>query len=142
MKRYIFPVKVFIEDTDYSGLVYHANYLNYFERARSTSVEDIGLGISWQLANEIFFLIRSIQIDYLKPARLNDQLEVVSHITEVKKASIVYDQHLRLAHSPDTILCRASVKVVCVNKAMRPCAIPYQGLNAKGLNKIIMGEPE
>lgn len=137
MKRFIFPVKVYIEDTDYTGLVFHANYLNYFERARSTSIEEQGLGIPWQRENDIFFLIHSLQIEYLKPARLNDHLEVVTEVAEIKKASIIYDQHLRLARSPDTILCRARIKIVCVDKTMRPCAIPYQGLNT-----IIMGEPE
>ena len=137
MKEFIYPVKVQIEDTDYSGLVYHANYLNYFERARSASADELGFGLEWQDLHELYFPVRSVEIDYLKPARLNQSLEVVSQVVNVKKASIIYAQHLRLAHSPDTILCRASVKVVCVNKAMRPCAIPYQGLN-----EIIMGEPE
>ncbi|MDR3477905.1 MAG: YbgC/FadM family acyl-CoA thioesterase [Gammaproteobacteria bacterium] len=137
MKQFIFPLKVYIEDTDYSGLVFHANYLNYFERARSESVEILGLGIEWQAQHEIYFPVRSIQIDYLKPARLNNQLEVISQIVNIKKASIIYDQHLRLANSPDTILCKATVKIACVNKHIRPCAIPYSGLH-----EILMGEPE
>lgn len=136
MNSFVFPLKVYIEDTDYAGVVYHSNYLKFFERARSEWAEQLGFGMLWQREQAIYLPVHSIKIDFLKPAKLNDQLEVVSRIIKLKKASLVYDQYLRLCSVPDTILCRAEVKIACVDKSFRPQALP-----SCLLHEIITGEP-
>lgn len=122
--NFVFPIRVYIEDTDFGGVVFHANYLKYFERGRSEMAYAAGFGIEWQRKAGVFFLIRHAHIDYLKPARLWDQLEVVTSVKTVKKASFVYDQHLRFASAPDSILCKADIRIACVDQSIQPCALP------------------
>lgn len=124
MNEFIFPLRVYIEDTDYTGIVYHSNYLKYFERARSEWMLSLGLDLAWQQEHEIYFVIRSATLNYLKPARMSDQVEVVSRISSVKRVSMVFEQHLRLSHAPDTVLCTAEVKVACLDKTSRPTSFP------------------
>jgi tol-pal system-associated acyl-CoA thioesterase len=125
MNEFIFPIKVYIEDTDYGGVVYHSNYLKYFERGRSEWLESLGLGIEWQQEQKLYFPVRVANLDYLKPARLNDKLDVVSKIESMRPASIVFQQYLRPSRTTDTILCKASVTIVCVNQQFRPQALPH-----------------
>ncbi len=124
MNHFIFPLRAYTEDTDYGGVVYHANYLKYFERARSEWAEQLGFGSDWQREQGIYFPVRHVRIDFLKPARLHDQLEVVSEIREIRSASLVYAQHLRLAEAKDTILSKADVRVACVGQDFRPRTLP------------------
>lgn len=124
INEFIYPLRVHIEDTDFSGVVYHSNYLNFMERARSEWAEKLGFGLAWCKQNHILFVVRSAKIDYLKPTRLHEHIEVVSRIKSIRPASIIYDQHLRLAGVEDTILCKAEIKIACVDVDMRPCALP------------------
>lgn len=124
MNEFIFSLRAYIEDVDNSAMVYHANYLKFFERARSEWVEKIGFGIHAQRAEGIYFLVRYANVDYLKSAKLHQHLEVVSRISEIRKASIVFDQRLRLTERPDTILCKAEIKIACVDQNLRPRSLP------------------
>lgn len=124
MQPFIFPLRIYIEDTDCVGIVYHSNYLNYFERARSEQAEHLGFGIAWQRENNIYFTICYANINYLKPARVWEEVEVVTTITRAKGASLIYDQYLRLASVPDSILCKAEIKVACVDTQFKPQALP------------------
>jgi acyl-CoA thioester hydrolase len=126
MLEFVFPLKVYIEDTDYGGVVYHSNYLKFFERARSEWLETIGIDPDWQKEQDCYFVIRAVTIDFLKPAKLNDRVEVLSEIKEVTRTSIIFSQQLRKAQTTDTILCKAEVRVVCVDQTIRPKALPGQ----------------
>ena len=137
MNESLFSLKVYIEDTDYTGLVYHGNYLNFFERARSEWIAELGMGIDWQRKQEIYFVIRSAKIDFYKPARLSDQLQVVTRVSQLKRVSVTFEQHLRLSSRPDTILCTAEVKVACVDSTFKPTSVPRCQLH-----EIMTGEPE
>ncbi|WP_373100702.1 MULTISPECIES: tol-pal system-associated acyl-CoA thioesterase [Pasteurellaceae] len=125
MKIFSFPVRVYYEDTDAGGVVYHARYLHFFERARTEYLR--GLNFSQQtLLHErnIAFVVKSMQIDYCLPARLDDLLRVDTDVTEVKGATILFTQLLR---REDVILCKATVKVACVDLGkMKPTAIPVE----------------
>lgn len=123
-KAHIYPLRVHIEDTDYTGLVYHANYLNFMERARSEWVDSLGLGIAWRENQGIYLVVHSVNIQYLKPARVHEQLEVVTHVKAIRPASMIFEQCLRFAGMPDKILCKAEVRIACVNNDMLPCALP------------------
>jgi len=133
--QFIFPIRVYIEDTDYAGVVYHANYLNYFERARSEWIDQLGYGLDWQKEQQLIFPVRHLEIEYLKPARLNQKLEVLTRVESTRPASIIFDQQLRLAGTKDTILTTAKIKIACVDTAMRPQAVP------QALLATLIGEP-
>ena len=120
----IYPLRVYFDDTDCTGIVYHANYLKFFERARSEWAEQIGLGTDWQRDQKMYFTIRNVKLDYLKPATLHQKIEVVTRISSLRPASLIYDQHLRLAETTDTILCKAEIKVACIDFNLRPRALP------------------
>lgn len=124
MNEFIYPLRVHIEDTDYTGLVYHANYLNFMERARSEWVDALGMGMSWQREQALYFVMHKVDIRFLKPARVHDRLEVVSSLISIRSASLVFDQCLRFADSPDKLLSRAEVKIACVDESMQPRPLP------------------
>ncbi len=89
-----FPIRVYYEDTDAGGVVYHANYLNFFERARTEFLRQYNFSQQELFAKSIAFVVRRIEIDYRFPARLDDLLSVETTISEVKKASIIFKQNL------------------------------------------------
>src|SRR5437868_4962695 len=103
--EYLYPVRVHIEDTDCTGAVYHANYLKFMERARSEWIDELGFGFMEAREHQRQFVVHSLTIQYLKPACVHDQLEVVTVIRELGRASMTFDQHLRLREMPDTVLC-------------------------------------
>ena len=94
------PVRVYYEDTDFSGVVYHASYLRFMERGRSNYLRLLGANqrtLFEEVAKEapgFAFVVRSMQIDFKKPARMDDVLEVVSTTAEVKGASVVIHQQV------------------------------------------------
>ncbi|VVC75296.1 Acyl-CoA thioester hydrolase YbgC [Aquicella siphonis] len=124
MNEHFYPLRVHFEDTDCTGVVYHANYLKFMERARSEWIDSLGIGADWRESAGVHFLVHSLRIQFMQPARLHDRIEVVSRILSVRAASIIFDQCLRLDSMPDKILCRAEIKIACVDKDMLPRAIP------------------
>lgn len=126
MEAFIWPVRVFYEDTDVGGLVYYANYLKYLERGRTEWLRSLGVGQS-ELKKELqlIFVVRSVQIDYKKPALLDDQLEIVTRVSDCRGASLVFEQTVRRAAPAEAELCRAVVKIACLHsESLRPQPIP------------------
>ncbi|SMR99485.1 tol-pal system-associated acyl-CoA thioesterase [Vibrio mangrovi] len=117
------PVTIYYEDTDAGGVVYHSNYLKFFERARTEMLREQGICQRDLLEQSIGFVVRSMEIDFLKGARLDEHLEVLTRLIEKKKASLVFCQELV---NPDhEVLCRAIVKVACIDtQKMKPQGIP------------------
>ncbi|MGF1720442.1 tol-pal system-associated acyl-CoA thioesterase [Vibrio kyushuensis] len=117
------PVTVYYEDTDAGGVVYHSNYLKYFERARTEMLRSIGVSQRSLLEQDIAFVIRHVDMDFLQGARLDEQLNVLTTISERKKASLVFCQEI--VNLDGKILCKALVKVACIDTVkMRPKAMP------------------
>jgi tol-pal system-associated acyl-coA thioesterase len=118
-----FPVRIYYEDTDAGGVVYHARYLHFFERARTEYLRT--LDFSQQiLLNErnVAFVVKTMTIDYRLPARLDDWLVVETKISEVRGAAILFTQQLK---RDELILCTATVKVASVDLSkMKPVALP------------------
>lgn len=120
-ETHVLPVRVYFEDTDFTGLVYHANFLKFCERGRSDFIRL--LGIDHQSLAEpkegepAVFVVRRIEIDFLKPARIDEVLEVVTHCAEIGGATLVLDQEVRRDGTP---LARAKVSVVLVSHAGKP----------------------
>ncbi len=125
-RRHILPVRVYFEDTDFSGLVYHAAYLRWCERGRSDLLRMLGIHHSDLLNGSqgrppAAFVVRSLEIGYLRPARIDDVVEVVTECTGVGGTFITLRQEVR--RGGDT-LCRVSVKVVLVSLEGKPVRLP------------------
>ena len=124
------PVTIYYEDTDAGGVVYHSNYLKFFERARTEMLRERGICQRELLEQSIGFVVRSMEIDFLKGARLDEHLHVLTHMTEQKKASMVFCQEL--VNPDDEVLCRAIVRVACIDtKKMKPQGIPESMFSEK-----------
>jgi acyl-CoA thioester hydrolase len=117
------PVRVYYEDTDSGGVVYYANYLKFLERARTEWLRAAGFEQSALAAvHNVVFIVRSIKIDYLKPARYDDQLTVSVEPREIGVARIEMRQVVRCGRED---LVTAHVEIACVNTAsFRPVRIP------------------
>ena len=117
------PIRIYYEDTDAGGVVYHARYLHFFERARTEYLRSIGFTQQVLLREQqIAFVVKSLVIDYKFPAKLDDWLFVETEIVAIKGATILFKQYLKR----DTdVLSMADVKVACVDlNKMKPVAIP------------------
>jgi len=121
------PIRVYYEDTDAGGVVYHSKYLNYFERARTEALRTIGFEQDALIKdNDTIFAVRSAQVDYLKPARFNDEVIVSTEIEQLKKASLVFAQKIH-QQSNDEVLCTLTALVACVSASkLKPRAIPKE----------------
>ncbi|MFM0021891.1 MULTISPECIES: tol-pal system-associated acyl-CoA thioesterase [Paraburkholderia] len=120
---FIWPIRVYYEDTDAGGIVFYANYLKFFERARTEWLRACGVD-QRKLAEEsgALFVVRSTALDYLAPARLDDMLRIVSRIERLGRASVDFAQE---AWRDDTLLATGTIRVGCVDsKSMKPAAIP------------------
>jgi acyl-CoA thioester hydrolase len=120
-QRFVLPLRVYYEDTDAAGVVYYANYLRYVERARTEWLRALGFEQAG-LAQErgIAFAVRSLSAEYLKPARLDDALDIVSELDSVGRAQIVFAQK---AERQGEVLFAATVRVACID-AVRLKAAP------------------
>jgi acyl-CoA thioester hydrolase len=125
---FVFPVRVYYEDTDAGGVVYHSNYLNFFERCRTEWLRHLGYEQDELRASHgIVFVVRSVNINYLKPALFNQQLMVTAEVTELGGSSLKMEQkvlHGRGSGEVDT-LSQGSVSLVCVDmNKFKPTRIP------------------
>ena len=122
-RRFIWPIRVYYEDTDAGGMVFYANYLKFFERARTERLRSIGYEQdSLMISPGIIFVVRAVQVDYLKPARFNEQIEVSSEVTLFKRASLTFEQ---LITRGDELLCTSTTRIACLDaNTLRPKEIP------------------
>lgn len=116
--RHYMQIRVYYEDTDFSGLVYHASYLRFMERGRSNYLRLLGADQRALFAEAeseapgFAFVVRSMQLDFLKPARMDDVLDIVTRSLEVRGASITLHQEVRRG---DVLLLDARVKVAFIS---------------------------
>ncbi|MBI2311898.1 MAG: tol-pal system-associated acyl-CoA thioesterase [Betaproteobacteria bacterium] len=116
------PVRVYYQDTDAGGVVYHSTYLNFMERARYEWLRHMGFGARELAARQVIFVIRSLQVEYLKPARLDDLLQVTVAVAETGRSRVGLEQRILRDHA---LLLRARVEAVCVHgETFRPMSIP------------------
>ena len=131
MMNFSWPVRVYYEDTDTGGVVYYANYLKFMERARTEFLRHLGFEQDELIKNEnIIFAVRSININYHKPARFNELLQVTAKVIEFKKASMLFEQSI-VRTSDQQLLCDGSVRIASLKAdSFKPCAIPQAILEA------------
>jgi acyl-CoA thioester hydrolase len=122
-KPFTFAIRVYYEDTDSGGVVYYANYLKFMERARTEWLRAHGYEQDELLQRYgVIFAVRSVQVDYLKPARFNDLLQVSVVLGRPGKASITIQQRVQRG---DLVLCEGEVKIACIAaETFTPCALP------------------
>jgi acyl-CoA thioester hydrolase len=121
-------IRVYYEDTDAGGVVYYANYLKFLERARTEWLRTLGIHQSFFLEQHLGFVVRKVEIDNLASAKLDDLLVVVSEITQLKRASLVFQQKI-MKHQQ--VICTATIRIACVDlQRAKPCSIPESILGA------------
>jgi acyl-CoA thioester hydrolase len=123
MSQFHWPVRVYYEDTDGGGVVYHSNYLKFMERARTEWLRSLGFG-QLELKDElnVIFVVRNIAIQYLRSACFDDALNVVTTISRTGRSLLVFEQTI---YREDTKLTQATVEVVSVNaSSFKPVSIP------------------
>lgn len=120
-ETHVLPIRVYFEDTDCAGVVYHANFLKFCERARSDFIRLLGIDAKSlaepKQGEPSVFVVRRVEIDYLKPGHMDDLLEIVTSCAEIGSASLVLQQDVRRDGAP---LVRARVTVVLVSRAGKP----------------------
>ena len=123
MKTFDWPIRIYYEDTDSGGVVYHSNYLNFMERARTELLRSLGFEQDELITNhQCIFAVHSMQMNFRRPARFNDALIISSTISNVSGASFEFDQKV---FRDDELLCEATVKVACLDSnRFRPKSIP------------------
>jgi acyl-CoA thioester hydrolase len=124
-RRFSIPVRVYYQDTDAGGVVYHAQYLSFMERARSELLNSSGIDLARLTAeHRVLFLVFQIAIKYRQPARLNELLTVSAEVVKMGRASLVFAQRVERGAE---LLTEAEVTVALVDRdRMRPARMPAQ----------------
>ena len=123
-RAFVWPVRVYWEDTDAGGIVYYANYLKYMERARTEWLRTLGCDqAAMRARHRVQFVVARTSVEFRRPARFDDRLEVDIRLLARRRVSLELAQHVRNADRE--LLCRAEVKVGCVDiESFRPRGIP------------------
>lgn len=124
-REFRLSVRVYYEDTDAAGIVYHANYLRFMERARTEWLRQLGFDqVALARVHGLGFVVRDAAIDWLRPARFDDLLEVISRVAKCGRASLEFAQEIARGAEGETV-CRARIRVGCVNlRRMAPLRMP------------------
>jgi acyl-CoA thioester hydrolase len=122
-KMFLWPIRIYYEDTDSGGVVYYANYLKFMERARTEWLRTEGFEQDELIAKEnVIFAVRSVQVDYLLPARFNEEIQVSTVVLKKGKASITVEQVVKRNND---VLCKAIIKIACLNTlSFKPAVLP------------------
>ena len=130
-REFTIRVRVYYEDTDFSGIVYHARYLHFFERGRTEALREVGVTHTDLLARDekLVFAVRSMTIDWVSPARIDDILEVRTSFVEAKGARMRLAQTMHLVDEgakkdAETLIARAQVEAACLSIDGRPRRLP------------------
>ena len=121
-KEFKYLTRIYYEDTDAAGVVYYANYLKFLERARSEAIYSLGLSNKKLLDKEgVIIIVKSCNIEYKKPAKFEDEIEIISTINEVKNSS--FKMHQLIKRNSDVISV-ADVTLVTINDKGKPVRVP------------------
>jgi 4-hydroxybenzoyl-CoA thioesterase len=116
------PVRVYIEDTDAGGIVYYVNYLKFMERSRTEFLRALGYDKPAILEGGLLLVVHSATINYRRPARLDDLLQVSAYPEKLARTYIEFHQQVTRG---DEVLCEGVIRIACVQAAtMKPCALP------------------
>lgn len=118
-RDHLLPVRVYYEDTDFTGVVYHANYVRYFERGRSDFLRAIGIGHAQLLDDDapLAFVVAEMKLTFVRPARIDDALVVRTRYEAIRGPRLLISQTIE---RDDEVMCRADVTAVCIHLDGRP----------------------
>ena len=123
-KEFSHNVKIYYEDTDSGGVVYYANYLKFLERARSEAIYSLGFSNSGLFESHgILLIVKSCNIEYKKPAKFEDKLQIISEIISFTKTSFIMKQDIK---RNDELISAAEIHLVAVDKNGKPSKIPEE----------------
>ena len=127
MKVFKYNLKVYYEDTDFGGIVYHANYLKYFERARAELIYSFGYSNKKLLdKHNVLIAVKTCYVDFKKPAKFEDKITV---FTKVKSNTLTTITMTQVIKRKSDILCDAEIKLVSLNKLGKPIKLPKVFIN-------------
>lgn len=123
VEYFSFPIRVYYQDTDAGGVVYHSTYLNFMERARYEWLRELGFNVAaLRDIHQALFMVKSLEIEYFRPAVLDDLLQVTVAVNEIGRSRIKLLQTIFCNHVQ---LVSATVQVVCVGaEKLKPISIP------------------
>lgn len=122
IREFSWPIRVYIEDTDAGEIVYYVNYLKFMERARTELMRELGFDKQFIFDQQLMFVVHSLNANYRKPARLDDQLSVSANVIKLGRTYILFEQTV---YREKELLCSAQIKIACVDKqTVKPAAIP------------------
>ena len=126
MMKHEFELIIYNEDIDYSGVVYHANYLKYLERARLAWFKALGFGLEQQKHHGYLYTIKHIDLTYFRPARMDDRLKITTNVEIIgrAKAQLRFYQEIDNLTTQVSPMTKAEIHIVCVNSDMRPTPMP------------------
>jgi acyl-CoA thioester hydrolase len=122
-KQFVWPIRVYYEDTDAGGVVYHSQYLNFLERARTEWLRSLGFDQSVMAkTHQLIFVVRKLSIQYRKPAVFDDAIEIVSSVTAMSRCTITFNQKIMRNNE---MLTETEVEIASIDHHhFRPVAIP------------------
>ena len=126
LKKFIWQIRVYYEDTDAGEVVFYANYLKFMERARTEWLRK--MGFDHKILKEkykLLFAVKNLTIDYIKPGHLDDLLTITSELLDTRKASLTFGQNIK--NENNELLSEAKVKVACINsKTLKASPMPEE----------------
>lgn len=120
--QFIFPIRVYIEDTDAGGIVYHANHIKYMERARTEWLRASGIAHYWH-QQDYNFVVHKLAVKYHRPILMDDLIHVSVKILSCKSASFILEQNI---YRDNILLVSGEVELACLNKSIKPRKLPQE----------------
>ncbi len=137
--EFALPLRVYIEDTDAGGIVYYVNYLKFMERSRTEFLRALGYDKPAMLEGDLLLVVHSAQVNYLRPARLDDLLLVSSQVDKLARTYVDFFQQVSRNNQ---VLCEGKIRIACVQAAtMKPAALPAD-MHARILQTLNSRNPE
>ncbi|AUD79308.1 tol-pal system-associated acyl-CoA thioesterase [Kangiella profundi] len=125
VREFIWPVRVYYEDTDVAGVVFYANYLRFYERGRTEWLRSLGWEQDILIDKGLAFAVAHVDAKYLLPARFNDKLLIKTRIASVRRTSVIFEQEIVTDDEQQLLVNKATIRVACVDmKTMKPAAMP------------------
>lgn len=116
-------IRIYYEDTDCGGVVYYANFLRYFERARTEFLRDRGFEVSAYAAAGLVFVVSHVDVSYQAPARYNDVLDIETAVVDVTRTSLTFAHAVRRI-SDERVIVEGAARLVCVDERGKPRRLP------------------
>ncbi|MFZ5877606.1 MAG: YbgC/FadM family acyl-CoA thioesterase [Nitrospirota bacterium] len=116
-------IRVYYEDTDCGGVVYYANFLRYFERARTEYLRERGIEVAAYAAAGLLFVVAHAEVSYRSPGRYNDLLEIDTDVVDLTRTSLTFAHEIRRA-GDDRLIVEGAARLVCVDERGKPRRLP------------------